>query len=73
MAKTNSVDPQLEVSNEPSIEALNMARQLLGHPHVYGKEQEPLLRELQRFGIACDFGDEGWARGFRWHEYYRKG
>lgn len=47
-----------------------VARTLGGSPAVYLDSDLPVLLALQATGHAADFGEDGWARGFRWHEKY---
>lgn len=70
VAPAESTD--LETVDEPSAEALAVAKFLLGTPQTFFPEQSRLLRTLTGFGIAVDVGDAGWVRGHRWRSYMRK-
>lgn len=70
VAPAESTD--METVDEPSAEALAVAKFLLGTPQTFLPEQARLLRTLTRFGIAVDVGDAGWVRGHRWRSYMRK-
>lgn len=49
-----------------------VAKELEGHPHPFDAASVRVLEVLQQRGIAAKF-EEGWARGFRWHEFMRQG
>lgn len=69
-----------EVTNEPvmvtektvSTDELRIAKELDGYPHPFDEASVRVLEDLQQRGIAAKF-EEGWARGFRWHDYMRQG
>ena len=52
---------------EPTQADLKWAKvNLAGTPGTFDSESLELLQRLARYGIAADFGDEGYARGYKW-------
>ena len=52
----------------PTISDIKWAKaNLAGTPITYDSECIAVLQRLTRFGIAADFGADGYARGFKWH------
>ena len=44
---------------------------LKGSPAVFPDEDMPVLRALQDVGTAADFGEDGWACGWNWHQVHK--
>ena len=59
----NAVKSEQSAENE-----LVIAKQLSGHPKQFNNIEKEILESLVRKNIAADFGNEGYARGYRWHE-----
>ncbi len=65
--------PALAVPTTPAVtpdDETRVARTLGGSPAAYPDFDLPVLLALQATGHAADFGEDGWARGHRWHEKY---
>lgn len=64
--QTQGVD---ESAQEPSAEELEVAGLLEGKPHIFDNISVAIFKSLAAKGIAADAGDEGWMRGYKWHNY----
>ncbi len=66
--QTQGVDNAQE-SLGPTNEEYEVAQLLEGTPHTFDNISVAIFKSLASKGIAADAGDEGWMRGFRWHDY----
>lgn len=62
-------DNAQESNNELTEEEYATAELLKGSPEFFEDVSVELFKSLAAKGIAADAGDEGWMRGFRWHNY----
>jgi len=47
----------------------SLIAQLQGTPKQFNADEVAILKQLAKQGIAADFGDDGWARGYKWHMF----
>ena len=59
----------VQESNEPTAEELEVAKLLQGNPNTFDNISVAVFKSLAAKGLAADAGDEGWMRGFKWHNY----
>lgn len=50
----------------PPVSDMELAKQLKGHPVLFGSNYSEALARLVEQGIAADFGEDGHARGHKW-------
>lgn len=52
-----------------SAEELMLAKKLTGSPILVSEDELEIYQRLAKFNVAADFGDEGFARGFKWKQH----
>lgn len=59
----------VQETNEPTTEELEVAKLLQGNPNTFDNISVTIFKSLAAKGLAADAGDEGWMRGYKWHDY----
>lgn len=49
----------------------NLAKLLQGQPNTFDSVSAEFMESLVSKGVAADFGDAGYARGYKFHEFFR--
>lgn len=58
-------------SDEFTKEELAVAKELSGEPHPFDHASAKLMERFCLSGIAADFGTDGYARGYRFFNYFK--